>query len=123
MPNQMNPRSTKQKKTLRVILFVFLAALVLCVGFAAVYVNDYYHAEEIAIEAMAAGGGIEVSKWEDSTIVFKPKASTVGMIFYPGGKVEYTFYAPLMRACAELRDPVRAGKNALQSCGSEHECR
>ena len=44
MANQMNPRSTKRKKTLRVILLVFLAALVLCSGFAAVYVNDYYHA-------------------------------------------------------------------------------
>ena len=44
MANQMNPRSTKRKKTLRVILLVFLAALVLCSGFAAVHVNDYYHA-------------------------------------------------------------------------------
>ena len=35
-------------------------------------------------------------------MVFKPSESgSVGFIFYPGGKVEYTAYAPLMAACAE----------------------
>ena len=32
---------------------------------------------------------------------FVPENSTTGLIFYPGGKVEYTAYAPLLRACAE----------------------
>ena len=101
MANQIKPRSTKPKKALRIILLVLLAALVLCGGFAAVYINDYYHVEETALEAMAAGDGVEISRWEDGTIVFGPQAPTAGLIFYPGGKVEYTAYAPLMRACTQ----------------------
>ena len=33
--------------------------------------------------------------------LFAPPNPKAGLIFYPGGKVEYTAYAPLMRACAE----------------------
>ena len=91
----------KSKKLLWAVLSGLLAALILCGGFAAVYVNDYYHAEEIALEAMATGDGIEVSSWKDGIIVFQPQTPTAGMIFYPGGKVEHTAYASLMRACAE----------------------
>lgn len=101
MANQIKLRGTKPKKALRIILLALLSALVLCGSFAAAYVNDCYHAEEIAIEAMTAGNGVEVSRWEDNTIVFGPQVPTAGLIFYPGGKVEYTAYAPLMRACAE----------------------
>ena len=44
------------------------------------------------------------TKWKekpDGTIVFEPEGATKGFIFYPGGKVEYTAYIPLMQACAE----------------------
>ena len=34
-------------------------------------------------------------------VVFQPQAPVAGFIFYPGGKVEYTAYAPLMLALAE----------------------
>lgn len=101
MANQIKPRSTKPKKALRIILLVLLAALVLCGGFAAAYVNDYYHAEEIATQAMTAGDEVEIGRWEDGTIVFQPQTPAEGLIFYPGGKVEYNAYAPLMRACAQ----------------------
>ena len=101
MTNRIKLSSTRPKKPLRIILLVLLAALMLCGGFAAAYVNDYYHAEEIAAKAMAAGDGVEISRWEDGTIVFGPQAPTVGLIFYPGGKVEYTAYAPLMGTCAQ----------------------
>jgi len=33
--------------------------------------------------------------------VFAPDKPLAGFIFYPGGKVEHTAYAPLLRACAE----------------------
>lgn len=32
---------------------------------------------------------------------FVPEMPVVGLIFYPGGKVEHTAYAPLLYACAE----------------------
>lgn len=62
----------------------------------AVYVNDYYRAEETA--AFASNSAYELS---DDVLVFEPENAKTGFIFYPGGKVEYTAYAPLMRACAE----------------------
>ena len=37
---------------------------------------------------------------DDGVLVFEPKNAIAGMIFYPGGKVEYTSYIPLMRALA-----------------------
>ena len=44
----------------------------------------------------------EVSKkvLEDGTIVYVSEKADTGLIFYPGGKVEYTAYEPLMKALA-----------------------
>lgn len=44
----------------------------------------------------------EVQIQEDGNVTwFVPQEPTAGLIFYPGGKVEHTAYAPLLRACAE----------------------
>ena len=79
---------------------VLAVLLVICIGFA-VYVSDYYHADESAVQAMAPADSLSVSRIDGNTIVFAPAEPKAGLIFYPGGKVEYTAYAPLMRACAE----------------------
>lgn len=79
---------------------VLAVILVICIGFA-VYVGDYYHADEAAVQAMAPDDNLSVSRIGAGTIVFAPAEPQAGLIFYPGGKVEYTAYAPLMRACAE----------------------
>lgn len=90
-----------KRKRLRIALGAILAAILLmCAGFA-VYVGDYYHADEAAVQAMAAADDITVSKGDGNAIVFTPSNPKAGLIFYPGGKVEYTAYAPLMRSCAE----------------------
>lgn len=89
-----------RKKTYAAIA-VILAIILPCVIGCAVYVGDYYHAEEAAVQAMASDGHITVSTTEDGTLLFLPDDPQAGLIFYPGGKVEYTAYAPLMRACAQ----------------------
>lgn len=38
---------------------------------------------------------------EEEKIIFKPDEIKAGVIFYPGGKVEYESYAPLLSALAE----------------------
>ncbi len=77
-----------------------LILLILFTG-GALYVNDYYHADPFALEILSEDiTGISVSKTSDR-IVFRPEATTTGLIFYPGGKVEFTAYAPLMKALAE----------------------
>lgn len=90
----------KRRRIWTVLGVVFAILLMLCIGFA-VYVGDYYHADEASVQAMAPADGLSISKTGKDTIVFAPSDPKAGLIFYPGGKVEYTAYALLMRACAE----------------------
>lgn len=85
----------KHKK--RIIALV--GAVLLCIGCWA-YVADYYHADATAIAAMASVSSVSVEQ-NGSTLAFVPEKAETGFIFYPGGKVEYTTYAPLMRILAE----------------------
>lgn len=86
----------KKWKIFVAILAVLLVIILAC----GIYVGDYYRAGEVAVVAMADGSGITVTETKDRT-VFAPDAPEAGLIFYPGGKVEYTAYAPLMKALAE----------------------
>ena len=89
------------KKRTRIILSVCLTVfLVFGVGGYA-YVSDYYHADETALEAMAYQTDSVQAKLDGNVTWFVPENPVAGLIFYPGGKVEYTAYAPLMRDCAE----------------------
>lgn len=89
------------KKRTRVILAVCLALLLLLGVGGYTYVTDYYRADEVAVAAMAYQAD-EVRIKEDGNVTwFVPQEPTAGLIFYPGGKVEHTAYAPLLRACAE----------------------
>lgn len=92
---------TIRRKRRWIILRVFLAVIaLLCIGFA-VYVGNYYHAAEEAVQAMSVIDDISVNRTDRDALVFAPPEPKAGLIFYPGGKVEYTAYSPLMRACAE----------------------
>jgi len=94
-------QTVKRRKRRRIILGAILAAIVIICGGFAVYVGSYYRADQTALQAMASTDGISVEKTDGNTIVFAPPEPKAGLIFYPGGKVESTAYAPLMRACAE----------------------
>ena len=89
------------KKRTKIILSVCLAfLLVIGIGGYA-YVSNYYHADEIALEAMAYQTDSVQTEQDGNVIWFVPENPTAGLIFYPGGKVEHRAYAPLLRACAE----------------------
>lgn len=92
----------KWKKRLRLLVPVVLLALVIagCYG-GYLYVNDYYRANDRAAAALESDGQVTVSLLDEDTVVFMPEEVCAGLIFYPGGKVEYTAYAPLMHALAE----------------------
>ena len=64
------------------------------------YIRDFYPADESALAALESGDcvGVEITK---DAVIFAPEEPTVGLVFYPGGKVEHTAYAPLMRELAE----------------------
>ncbi|MBE6612138.1 MAG: alpha/beta hydrolase [Ruminococcaceae bacterium] len=89
-------------KSKRKIIIAAAVTLVLAVivGACAIYLGDYYKADIEAIGAFLPQG----SGWEeqpDGTIVFERDDAAKGFIFYPGGKVEYTAYIPLMQALSE----------------------
>ena len=77
-----------------VILFIFLA------GGIVVYINDYYHSiqgNEVYLESSEL---VEVSEIKEG-LFFDGAGTEKALIFYPGGKVEYTAYAPIVRGLAE----------------------
>lgn len=85
----------------RYIVEISLVAVLLALVFGCVvYVSNYYSAEVTAVAAMAGSETVSVQKTDKMT-VFTPENPTAGFLFYPGGKVEYTSYAPLMLALAE----------------------
>ena len=89
-----------KKKLISILLVLILAVGIGCF----LYINDYYHANEDAI-AVLQQGALDTSEVivseKDGLMVFLPRGGTdIGMIFYPGGKVEYSAYAPLLYQCA-----------------------
>ncbi|MEY8310338.1 alpha/beta fold hydrolase [Erysipelotrichaceae bacterium 51-3] len=89
------------KKQTRILLSI-LIAVVLAIGIGScAYVSDYYHADETAQEAMVSQDE-QIKVEQDGNVTwFIPENPEAGFIFYPGGKVEFSAYAPLMKACAK----------------------
>ena len=95
----MNFLKDKRKRKIFIIITSVVLALAIIVGACAIYLGDYYRADKEAIDAFLPKG----ATWSEDSgrIAFEPEGATKGFIFYPGGKVEYTAYVPLMQACAE----------------------
>ena len=87
-------------KHLKRISGILLILTILCCAAAWLYAADYYHMDENAAVAMENDSGVTVSS-DAKMAVFTPAEAHTGFIFYPGGKVEYTAYAPLMHTLAE----------------------
>ena len=88
------------KQKLKIAFVVIVSVLILFACAFGVYTGDYYRAEE-GVENYLKSSDVVTVTVESKDIVFAPKAPTALFVFYPGGKVEYTAYAPLMYACAE----------------------
>lgn len=82
-------------------LIIWLISIAIVVGGCVIYVSDYYHAEREAIALFTNEYSVEPIEISKGVIVFEPDEPDAGFIFYPGGKVEYTSYIPLMSALAE----------------------
>lgn len=82
---------------------VFLIALlipILTAGAFFAYTGQYYHADATAAAALISDRNVAVSQ-TDVGWFFDGPSEDDALIFYPGGKVEETAYAPLLRRLAE----------------------
>lgn len=91
--------ANKNKKAKIIPLTIAGAALCLAAAFTA-YTADYYRADEAAAAAMRSDDKVTVERTEYGYL-FDGPSETDAFIFYPGGKVEETAYAPLLREIAE----------------------
>jgi dienelactone hydrolase len=91
------------KKTIfKIIAVILLAALLFStVGFI-VWANDAYLPSPIALNALKTDALVKVDL-VSGVYMFTPVKAvpTVGFIFYPGGRVDYRAYAPVLRSIAE----------------------
>jgi hypothetical protein len=81
------------KKRLKIILISLLLLPVILGGGFLVYASDYYRADETA-NAILQSGQAQV---RDDMIILRPEEmGGSALIFYPGAKVEYTAYLPIL---------------------------
>lgn len=80
-------------------LLVLAAFLLILAGGCVWYVNDYYHSEGVE-ECLAGSWQVKVTEIEQG-LFFDGEGEKQALIFYPGAKVEYTAYAPLLTRIAE----------------------
>lgn len=90
----------KKHKKLKIFCIVILSAFIILGVLFGCYVNDYYHMDNTAEKALQSTKTVTVKVEKDRT-VFEPEKYDTGLVFYPGGKVEYQAYAPLMQKYAE----------------------
>ena len=107
----MKQNGKHQKRALWIVIPVAVFALLLSASL--IYLESYYHADDDAIAAFSVERTVE-ERTLDGNMVFDPGNAKVGLIFYPGGKVEQEAYAPLMREisangvlCVLCRMPFR----------------
>ena len=91
---------SQKKKAFPCRVFLFLLTVLLAVYVAfGIYFSDYYHTDP-AEDALVSDRFVSVSE-QNGNWVFAPESPTAGLIFYPGGKVENTSYAPLLHDLAD----------------------
>ena len=96
-------------KRLKVILISLLLLPAILGGGFFVYASDYYRADEAA-GAILQSDAVEV---RDDLIILRPEEEgDTALIFYPGAKVEYTAYLPILEklrqsgiACVLMKMP------------------
>jgi len=89
------------KRKWKSIVGILLGLMVATVAGFYIYTLDYYRALPAALDSLT--NETITYKMEKDMIVFNPPSgqSDQGIIFYPGGKVEYLAYIPLMEQIAK----------------------
>lgn len=87
------------KKLKKLLVGIVVLLICLVVGMV-IYLGDYYHVSEDSISAYSSGKLEDIPVTVgDNYITYGDPTADDALIFYPGGKVEYTAYEPLMKLC------------------------
>lgn len=97
MKNKIDKNKRINKFIIWVVSITLVLAIIVCSG--AIYLSDYYRADAQTLAAYAEQYNVERTQINGG-LTFGSKDFNVGFIFYPGGKVEYTAYEPLMMQLA-----------------------
>lgn len=96
-------KENKNSKT-AIRIMVIVSVLAFSLYAVLMYINDFYEATDKADKAMFGNETVEIVE-EDGYYVFSSGENAAdtekGIIFYPGGKVEETAYAPMLVELAE----------------------
>lgn len=84
----------KKRVIIPVISFLFI--VIVCIW----YVNDYYHTDENVQEYLQTKDSVSVTEMPEGLYLDGPGNETA-LISYPGAKVEYTAYLPLLSELAD----------------------
>ena len=88
----------------KVVLIVstsLLGVVAVLMGTFFIYTGQYYHADKEKIEEYVKDKEVTFSNLTNDVIKVTGKETKAGLMFYPGGKVEFTAYKPLLASLAE----------------------
>ena len=87
------------KKPLKIVIIAIVLLVFLLGGAFLIYASDYYRADDVAKAVMQSESVVEV---DNNFIILSPiTPGDTAMIFYPGAKVEYFAYLPLLEKIKE----------------------
>ncbi len=93
---------SKNKKRVLIALISILTVVVLLVSAFFIYTGVYYHTDNDAVSAyLSSKQTVTEARLNGDCLAYSNGENKAGIVFYPGGKVEYTAYSPLMCALAE----------------------
>lgn len=90
-----------KKKKKKILILTPLAIIIITLVAFFCYTGNYYHASDVAKGCMESVNNVKVIVGDSNEIAFIPDNIEAGVIFYPGGLVEYEAYAPLMMKLAQ----------------------
>lgn len=82
-------------KVIKRIGIALIALIVIATAAFFIYVNDFYEASE-NVDSMMTQYQDRIHEEDDLTIIDAKENSDIGIVFYPGGKVEAIAYLPLL---------------------------
>ena len=77
---------------------ILIIILIIMLGFG-IYVSDYSHSDSTALSYINGSENVSVTH-ESNGLFIDGKGNDTALIFYPGAKVEYSAYLPLMNQIA-----------------------